>query len=248
MATHWSRRRALRLLGGAPVAGLAGCLSRPLAGGETATAEPVHVSFTATVERSFAVEHPARVRITLANEGDAPFAMSVAHGIEGPLSVIEGEQSGGDATLILLADPPEGDHETPPGAPCESGEYAIPDERTNGCWRPACEIPRLTAHYAIPVAAGETLDWPYVVLDGFNDACLPPGTYAFEETAPIALGQEDGGPTPPGGPTHYLEKRLAIDLADDGTVAVEATVDPRSLTEPEPTAATDPQTPREADG
>lgn len=247
MATHWSRRRALRLLGCAPVAGFAGCLSGPLGRRESPTAEPVDVSFTATVEQSFTVEHPARVRITLANEGDEPFAMSVLHGIEGPLSVIESRETGGDATLFLLADPPDGDHETPPGAPCESGEYAIPDVRTDDCWRPACDIPRVTAHYAIPVAAGESLEWPYVVLDAFNDTCLPPGSYAFEETAPIALGQGASGATPPGGPTHYLNKRVTVDLAEDGTVGVKARVIPRSVPEPVPTEATEPATPREAD-
>lgn len=242
-----SRRRALQFVGAAAATGLAGCLSGPLDRGETPTAEPVDVSFTATVEQSFTVEHPARITITFANDGDEPLAMSVLHGIEGPLSVIEGHQDGGDATLILLADPPEGDHETPPGAPCESGEYAIPDMRTDGCWRPACEIPRVTAHYAIPVAAGETLDWPYVVLDAFNDTCLPPGSYAFEETAPIALGQEASGATPHGGPTHYLNKRVTVDLAEDGTVGVKARVMPRSVPEPGPTEATEPATPREAD-
>lgn len=250
MPAPCTRRRALLALTATAGAGLAGCLGGPLGSVRTSTEEPapVDVSFTATVERSFTDDHPGRVRVRLVNDGDVPFAMSVAHGIEGPLSVIEGDHEDGDATLVLLGDPPGGGHETPPGAPCESGEYAIPDDPTEGCWQPACEIPRVTAHHAIPVAAGETLAWPYVVLDGFNDECLPPGTYAFEETAPIALEQAAGGTTPPGGPTHYLNKRLAIDLAADGTLAVEASVTPRSVPGPMPTEATDPDTPKEADG
>lgn len=250
MPSQWSRRRALRLLAGGPGIGLAGCLGGPAGSGGTLTAEStaVDVSFTATVERSFADDHPGRIHISLANEGGVPFAMTVARGIEGPLSVIKGDLERGDATMLLLAEPPGGDHETPPGAPCESGAYAIPDEPAGGCWQPACEIPRVTAHYAIPVAAGETLAWPYVALDGFNDPCLPPGTYNFQETAAIALGQAAGGTTPPGSPTHYLDKRVTIDLADDGTLRVDAAIDPQPVPDSERTEATAPDTPKQADG
>lgn len=245
-----TRRRTLQALASTASIGLAGCLGGPIGsvGTTSPTESTVDVSFTAAVEQSFTEDHPGRVAIALANEGDEPFAMGVTHGIEGPLSVIEGHRAGGDATLVLLGDPPEGDHETPPWAPCESGEYAVPEEPTDGCWQPACEVPRLTAHYAIPVAAGERLAWPYVVLDGFNDACLPAGTYVFAETAPIAVSRASGGATPPGGPTHYLNKRVALDLAADGTLTADASVDSEPVDAPAATADTDPPTPQPADG
>lgn len=224
-----SRRRALRLLGAAPAAGLTGCLGSPVGEVRTAEATPaLEVSFAASVERSFAAEHPGRVRIELTNDGTAPLAMGVSHGIEGPFSAVEGEQVGGDATLVLLADPPGDHHETPPGVPCRDGRSAIPEAPTDGCWRPACEYGLLSAHYAIELAAGETRSWPYVVLDGFNDRCLPAGRYRFASTAAIAVGTElPGGAatTPPGGLTHRLVKRLVLELAGDGTLIAEATTE-----------------------
>ena len=250
MPAPWTRRRALRALAATGAAGLAGCLGGPAGVDGTQTTRPaaVDIAFTATVERSFTAEHPGRVRLALSNEGEMPFAMTVTHGIEGPLSIIVGDREGGDATLVVLADPPAGDHETPPGAPCRSDGYAIPEERIDGCWRPACDFARMRAHYAIPMDAGATIAWPYVVLDGFNEACLPPGTYTFLEAAAIAVGRETGGATPPGGPTHVLDKRLAIDLDDDGSLAADATVEVSPVSAPASPDATDPETPRPGTG
>lgn len=255
MPASWSRRRALKLLGAAPAAGLPGCLSGPVGSVGTPTsagpppgAGPVDLTFTASVQQSFTDRHPGRVSITLANAGDEPLTVAVVNGVEGPLSIIEGVRDGGGERLFLLPDPPEGDHETPPGAPCESGEYAIPDEPTADCWQPACRFARVSAHYFVPLEAGETRAWPYVVLDGFNEECLPSGIYVFASRSPAAVGVAARASTPPGGPTHYLNKRVTIELDDDGTVTAEASLDPRPVgADPEP-AGTDPETPRTAAG
>lgn len=227
MATHWSRRRALRVLAATPAAGLAGCLSGPTS--QVATTEPapaVDLSFTASVEQPFTAEHPARVELALENRSDERVTMTVAHGIEGPFSAVEGSHLDTDATLLLFADPSSGDHRTPPGTPCRSDESALPDSRTDGCWRPACEYALLHAHASVTLGPDERLAWPYVVLDGFNDTCLSAGTYRFIEPLAIAVGvaSPSGGGTPPAGWSHQLIKRLELALEGDGTLEATATL------------------------
>lgn len=229
MTVPCSRRRALQLIGAAPAAAIAGCLS-DLPDGAAPTSEPstnrasIELTFSATVDQSFTEDHPGRVTITLVNEEDDPLVMGTGHGIRGPFSAIRGSREAGEAELVIFADPPDDGQETPPGAPCRSDEYAIPDTRTDGCWKPACEFTVMHAHSSVTLAGGRALALPYVVLDGFNDTCLPPGTYRFAATSPLARVPPTPtmGPTPPGGWSHLVTKRVALDLDADGTLRAEA--------------------------
>lgn len=229
MPERFSRRDALRLIGTASTAGLAGCLSGT---GSSPTNESPSdgsrpdLTFSATVDQSFTADHPGRVTIALTNKEDEKVVMGTAHGIHGPFSAIRGERESGGAKLVIFADPPSDEHETPPGAPCREGQYVIPEQRTDGCWEPACEFAVMHAHSSIVMEAGETLSWPYVVLDGFNDTCLPAGTYGFATTSPLAVAPPTPtmGPTPPGGWSDTVVKRVALDLAADGTLSASASL------------------------
>lgn len=231
MPNPCSRRRALHLLGTVTPLGFAGCLSdasgstgTPSAAEPASTPSPVDISFDVTVNQSFTADHPGRMTITLANHEDDPLVMGTAHGIEGPFSGIRLRRADTGAELVMFADPPTGEHQTPPGVPCRDDGHAIPETPTDGCWRPACEFAILHAHASVTVPAGETLAWPYVVLDRFNEPCLPAGSYAAAATSPVVRAPPTPtmGPTPPGGWSYRLTKRISLDLGPDGRLSATA--------------------------
>lgn len=228
-----SRRETLHLLSSVSVAGLAGCMSAgPGLSGDDTTPQSngggldltTELSLSVTVLQSFSRDHPGRIEVTLGNHSDDPLAMGTVHGIEGPLSIIEGDRTDSDGKLIIFGDPPGETHETPPGAPCRSDAHAVPETPTDGCWQPACEYSKLHSHYAITVPADSSLVWPYVVLDGFNDLCLPAGTYEFVETTPFTPLQTSTleGTTPAGGWSTHISKHLQLTLESDGALTAEA--------------------------
>lgn len=260
-----SRRAALRLAGSTAALGLAGCLGSGARDGRDGTRRKEGTPpdegfrFAAEAVAPFADEHPGRVRIRLANATDDPVAMQVLWGIAGPLTALAGERRDGDGSLIVLPEGPVGTssgappndgggRETVPGAPCISGgvEYAIPDEPTDGCWRPACEYATVISSGYVGIGSGEALEWTYAVLDRGNDECLPPGTYEFDERAPVARGRVGGMPgnTPAGGPTHVLEKRMLLALSADRRLSAEgrATLEPADGSGPPSTSASTPYT------
>lgn len=242
MASLPSRREALGSLSSVFIAGVAGCITDDQGFRDTggtirqsrqsvASGSENNLSFSATALDSFTDEHPGRISISLTNNRGQPLAMGVSHGIKGPFSVIRGKRTDGDGELIILADNPDRSLETPPGAPCRSGKYAIPESSEGGCWQPACEIPTVHHHFAISIQARATLNWEYVVLDGFNDSCLPPGTFAFEETAPIAYIRpgDTVDTTPSTGWSQLVTKQVILTLAPDGTLTADSRTEIETL-------------------
>ncbi len=229
MSGRSTRRDTLRWLSSVSAIGLAGCINNRVPSNAGTASSPtsgpdIELSFNASVIESFAENHPGRVEISFSNEDSRPIAIGIFHGVEGPMSSIEGTHIDGKSKLVIFGDPPDTGHETPPGAPCDADEYAIPNQRTEGCWQPACDYAKLRSHYAIALSAGESLTWPYVVLDGFNETCLPKGTYEFKESPPVAIVQssELSGTTPANGWTTRITKRLLLTIDDDGILSAEA--------------------------
>lgn len=184
------------------------------------------VTFTAAVVESFTADHPAQLRLTLTNRSDGLLlSLGVRRGIDGPFTAIRGHRQENDRELLLFYRGRDLDSY----ALCaDSSKTPIPEERVDDCWKPRCAtgLEIISTHGSIVLGPGEKLSGEYTVLDGFDDGCLAPGTYTFNDDASkLGVGEQaDHGVEFTDEPTRFL-RQLDITL-DDGnvTAAAEAVV------------------------
>ena len=161
---------------------VAGCLG----GTDEEVRSTPTVSLEVEVLQSFADDHPARVRLTFTNRADDLLLLSpgTMQGIPGPLTAISGSRRDDGRELLVFYR--GGDVEQ--YALCAGEDRSpIPDEPVDGCWRPPCTdgLEIISAHGPLELAPDETITGEYTVLDGFDDGCLRPGTYEFEDSTAI---------------------------------------------------------------
>ena len=225
-----TRRGVLAGTGGLSLS-LAGCLGDFGPSGSrdgTPDGAPA-VSFTAEVVRPFADEHPAALRLALANGGEEPLVVrwNVSDGQGGPFNAVRGTRRDGDAEVGLFRRDGQ--------ALCVPGDGSpIPDAPVEGCWEPPCEevdLPSLHGRSEL-VPDTPTAD-EYVVLDGLGGPCLRPGTYEVDESragvsARVARGTVDGASVRTGSGWYPLERHLTLSIDEDGSVtaSAEAVVNP----------------------
>lgn len=187
------------------------------------------VTLTATVMDSFTVSSPGRLRLTLANRtNDLLLALGIRRGIDGPFTAIRGRRRDDGRELLLFYR----DRELSRYALCaDSSETPIPEERIEDCWQPQCAtgLELISTHGTVILGPGETLSGEYTVLDGFDDDCLTPGTYAFtDDASELGSGtRTDDGVEFGSDPTRIV-RQLGITLGEDGTVAASAEAVPQT--------------------
>ena len=244
-------RRAV--LASAGAVSLAGCHGDVVPGGSTGGSRSdgaPSVSFAAAVRRSFADDHPASLRLALANGGEEPLVVrwNASGGQGGPFNPVWGVRRDGDAEVGVLRRDGQ--------ALCVPGDGSpIPDTPVEGCWTPPCKAVDLpvSLHGRFELAPdGPTAD-EYAVLDGPDGACLPPGTYGFDESranvgASVARGTVEDGSVRTGSAWYPLERRLTLSIDEDGnvTASAEAVVSPPGT--PESDGSTPQPTPEPAGG
>lgn len=213
-----SRRQALRIMSSSTlIVALAGCTSR--LGSNPGDSSKPTVSFSAEVLNSFSPDQPGRIRLQFKNETDSMllYLTQESDGQRGLFRPVKGTNQSSSAELLLLQS----------GAiNCQTEERtpsAIPDTPTDksdgeGCWRSPCE--ELIIYSYNPTWEELRPDTPwraeYVLLDGFNDACLPAGKYDFNAAGRIAKGhltdndefQFDSG-------KFRVVRRLTVTINDD---------------------------------
>ena len=188
------------------------------------------VSFTAAVVRSFADEHPASLRLVLANEGEEPLVVrsNWSDGQGGPFNAVWGMRREGDDEVGLF-------RRDGYAALCVPGDgNPIPDTPVDGCWKPPCEeidLPSSHGQFELPPEEPNTDE--YAVLDGLDGSCLRPGTYVFDEnragvSARVARGSVDGASVTTGSGWYPLDRHLTLSIDERGgvTASAEAVVDP----------------------
>lgn len=185
------------------------------------------VTLDATVVESFTAAHPGRLRLTLQNRTrDLLVSLGVRRGIDGPFTAIRGTRRADGRELLLFYRGRDLDRY----ALCtDSSETPIPEERVDGCWQPRCGtgLEVISTHGRVVLGPGEALTGEYTLLDGFDDGCLGPGTYAFSDDA-AALGRgerTDDGVEFATEPTRVV-RHLDVTLDEDGTVAAAAAAVP----------------------
>ena len=161
-------RRAV--LASAGALSLSGCLGSVDTADPTASPDDAPaVSFTAEVVRPFADEHPAALRLALANGGGEPLVVrwNVSDGQGGPFNPVWGVRRDGDTEVGVFRRDGQ--------ALCVPGDGSpIPESPIEGCWAPPCEeidLP-MSLHGRFELTPdGPTAD-EYVVLDGLGGECL----------------------------------------------------------------------------
>ncbi|PSQ12665.1 hypothetical protein BRC93_01555 [Halobacteriales archaeon QS_5_70_15] len=232
MSGRVSRRAVLASAGGLSPSG---CLGPGIPSGSTASPDggPA-VSFAAEVGRSITDDHPAALRLALANGGEGPLVVcwNVSDGQGGPFNAVRGVQRDGDAEVGLF-------RRGGSAALCVPGDGGpIPDTPVEGCWSPPCEgtdLPSLHGRFELPPEDPERDE--YVVLDGLDGPCLRPGTYAFDEGragvgASVARGMVEDASVETESGWYPLERHLTLSIAEDGgvTASAEAVVRPPGTT------------------
>lgn len=212
MNSHVRRRDVVASIG---AGALAGCL-----GGSP---DALSVALEATVVLSITAYHPARLRLTFTNETDEPIRLSpgTMRGIDGPLTAIRGRHRDDGRQLLAFYRGRDLDRYV---MCAESAATPIPAARVEGCWQTRCSegLEIIFAHGPTVLEAGDALVGEYTLLDGFDDGCLDPGTYDFEDSTAIgrATGSDDTAEFAAGSKT--LVRRLAVTLDDAGTVSATA--------------------------
>ncbi|AUX10853.1 hypothetical protein AArcSl_3247 [Halalkaliarchaeum desulfuricum] len=212
-------RRALLVSLGAAGSGIgsAGCVGRIPGVGDPS----LDVSFDAEVRRSFGDDGPAQLTLTFANRTDAPLLLrpGVMQGIPGPFTAIRGRRRADDRELLLFYTGIDLDRYV---LCADVDRTPVPDEPVDGCWRPVCRegLEIITAHGPIELEPGEELIGEYTVLDGFDDGCLRPGTYEFDDST--AIGRAVPGEGEFESEAVSLERRLAVAVEEKGNVSVTA--------------------------
>jgi hypothetical protein len=207
------------------------------------------VSFAAEVVRSFTDEHPASLRLALANGGEEPLVVrwNVSGGQGGPFNPVWGVQRDGDAEVGVFRRDGQ--------ALCVPGDGSpIPERRVDGCWAPPCEevdLP-MSLHGRFELAPDDPTADEYVVLDGFDGTCLEAGTYEFDESranvsASVARGTVEDASVETESGWYPLERHLALSIDETGdvTASAEAVVAPPVT--PEDDGSTPRPTPKPVD-
>ena len=217
MPDRVTRRAVLASAGTLP---FGGCL------GDTGSAGgPPAVSFGAEVRRSFADEHPAELRLGLANGEDEPLVVrwNVSGGQGGPFNPVWGVRRGGDAEVGVF-------RRDGSAALCVPGSGSpVPEHPVDGCWTPPCEEVDLPAslHGRFELVPDEPIADEYVLLDGPGGTCLEPGTYEFGGTrtnvdARVARGTVEDASVETRSGWYPLERRLTVSIDEEGTVTASA--------------------------
>lgn len=143
----------------------------------TATGDAVpaerEVSIDVAVVEQFSDSGPARLRITLTN--DASTARRLAFGFVPPFGPFVGTNRDGAGELhVLPRDDVRG------GA--RLYDSAVPDEPADDCWKMADTWEILDSVTVWEADPGASVACIYALLDDSGpDACLPAGTYRFED-------------------------------------------------------------------
>jgi hypothetical protein len=222
-------RRAV--LASAGALSLSGCLGSVDTADPTASPDDAPaVSFTAEVVRPFADEHPAALRLALANGGGEPLVVrwNVSDGQGGPFNAVWGVRRDGDTEVGVFRRDGQ--------ALCVPGDGSpIPESPIEGCWAPPCEeidLP-MSLHGRFELTPDGPTDDEYVVLDGLGGECLQPGTYVFDEDragvgARVARGTVEDASVETDSGWYPLERDLELSIDDSGnvTASAEAVVSP----------------------
>jgi hypothetical protein len=106
------------------------------------------------------------------------------------------------------------------------GSSTIPESAADGCWRPPCESVDLPSfHGQVELPPGGTTADVYVLLDGFNEECLPAGTYAFSQddvSATVARGEIRDGDAELRSDPVALVRQATVTVDGDRTVSATA--------------------------
>lgn len=220
-----SRRQALRTISSSALTvGIAGCLSSPDSNsGDTGTP---NISFSAEVLNSFSTDQPSRLRLRFGNETDSTLFYRTGEnsGQRGLFHPVKGYHQSSGAELLLLL-PGAIFCKTEQGTPSSIPETPTDKSNGDGCWRPPCE--ELLLYSFNPTWEELEPDAPwraeYVLLDGFNDTCLPSGQYEFTTTGRITAGpMPNNGQLPADAETWRVERRLTVTLDNNLEVSAEA--------------------------
>lgn len=217
------RRALLATLGSAStIAGTAGCVETvPGLGTDESS---LAISFDATVIESFDDDSPARLRLSFVNQSPEALALrpGVMRGISGPFTAIRGARPDDGRELLLFY---RGVDVTRYALCDETTRSPIPEEPVDECWRPSCSdgLEVIIAHGTVELEPDEELVGEYTVLDGFDDGCLPPGTYEFEDETAIGPAATDEAGS--GSEMQSLTRLLEIEIEEDGGVSATAEAD-----------------------
>lgn len=219
MDERLSRRRLLDHLGAATITGataLAGCTGLPT----TEVDDGPSLRFEASVVDPFSDAHPARLELTLATETDQPIVVrtNMSAGQDGVFNGVWGRSDAGTELGLFRVDGY--------AARCLPEDTAppIPDEPVDGCWKPPCEEIELpSSHGRFELTPGEPRADEYALLDGFNETCLPPGTYEFGEergniSARAAFGEVADSEVQTESEWYSLQRSVTVTLGEDGSV------------------------------
>lgn len=180
------------------------------------------VTLEAEVLRSFAEEHPARVRLSFTNQTTERLLLSpgTMQGIPGPLTAIRGRRREDDRELLVFY---RGKDVRRYARCADGGGSPIPDEPVDGCWRVACSggLEVISAHGQLELAPEERITGEYTVLDGFDEGCLSSGTYEFADSTAVGPAVETDAGAEFDGEPRTLQRRLAITI-EEGEVSASA--------------------------
>jgi hypothetical protein len=171
------RRRQVLAAEVCSVIGIAGCLggsSDPGTGDSTypeivVDSDPAPESAPVTIDiavvRSFEADHPARIDISLTNDGEHEF--SALFGPIPPFSTLEGERIDGTARLLLV--PTDDSHK----------QQVVPGTASDGTWRATGDVAVNATALRVDVAPDQTLSGTYDLLAAPDTEGLPAGEYRF---------------------------------------------------------------------
>jgi hypothetical protein len=228
MDERLSRRRLLNHLGVATTTGataLAGCTSLPTTSADDDNDGP-SLQFEASVVDAFSEAGPARIELTLGTATDRPIVVrtNMSAGQDGVFNGVWGQSEAGAELGMFRVDGY--------AARCLPEDTAppIPEERVDGCWVPPCEEIELpSSHGRFELTPEEPRSDEYALLDAFNEACLPSGTYEFGEdrggiSARAAFGEVADSEVVTESGWYTLARTVTVTLGEDGSVDTTAEV------------------------
>lgn len=190
-----------------PLAGCVGTASSgegsadtPTVSVESVDEHPPRARVEVSVVRQFSRDRPAKVEVAYTSTADSnrevdfqaspPFSEYLSAGQQSPrLAVIPDDHSHVAPVDVRSGSERAGSTtERDPGA-----DRLVPRTPVDGCWRVPTAFAVYGAAHPQTLSSGETVAEEYAVLGhAANEACLPPGTYRFEQD-PYAGRREPWG-------------------------------------------------------
>ncbi|KTG09103.1 hypothetical protein AUR64_15000 [Haloprofundus marisrubri] len=153
------------------------------------------LSFRATVRHQMSADGPARLTLAVANESTQ--SVLIDTGVPEPFDELVSCSGPSRLFLAPIVDTY--------GITGPADQWMVPDAPVDECWRFDGPIVKGDTGLSYGVGPGEVRGREHVPLELDGEACFPSGTYRFESTASLRIGDPDGEKREAGEVTLWVE-------------------------------------------